>query len=267
MGRPLYATSRHQIRPLRRTVLPVQSIERAFTLLRALAAGPAGVTGLSDRTGLPKSTVARILGALERELAVEQDEAGGHYRLGQALGDLAGASSPGRNLIAAARPHLWDLTEVTGETSGLSILDRGEVLYLDHYESSEEVQVRSWTGERVAAHLVPSGLVMLADKPESYLSSLLRKPLARSTDASVTDPDKLRARLDEIREQGYVWVFAEFDESINSVAADITDHSGDMVAALHVHGPAYRFPHDDRIDEFGHLVRDAARRLSNQLAD
>jgi len=245
----------------------VQSIERAFVLLRALAAGPAGITDLSDRTGLPKSTVARILGALERERAVEQDEAGGDYRLGQSLGDLAGASAPGRNLIAAARPHLWDLTEITGETSGLSILDRGEVLYLDHYESTEEVQVRSWTGERVAPHLVPSGLVMLADKPESYLSSLLRKPLARTTEASVTDPDKLRARLDEIREQGYVWVFAEFDESINSVAAGVTDHSGKMVAALHVHGPAYRFPPDDRIDEFGHLIRDSAQRLSNQLAD
>ncbi len=245
----------------------MQSIERAFTLLRALAAGPAGITDLSERTELPKSTVARILSALEREQAVEQDETGGDYRLGQSLGDLAGASAPGRNLIAAARPHLWDLTEITGETSGLSILDRGAVLYLDHYESTEEVQVRSWTGERVAPHLVPSGLVMLADKPESYLSSLLRKPLERTTDASVTDPDKLRARLDEIREQGYVWVFAEFDESINSVAAGVSDHSGSVVAALHVHGPAYRFPPEDRIDEFGHLVRDAGARLSSQLAD
>ncbi len=245
----------------------MQSIERTFALLRALGAGPAGVTELSDRTGLPKSTVARILGALERELAVEQDEAGGEYRLGPSLGDLAGASAPGRNLIAAARPHLWDLTEVTGETSGLSILDRNEVLYLDHYESTEEVQVRSWTGERVAPHVVPSGLVMLADRSPTTLDSLLRKPLARMTEASVTDPEKLKARLDEIREVGYVWVFAEFDESINSVAAGVRDHSGSVVAALHVHGPAYRFPPSDRIDEFGHLVRDAARRLSSQLAD
>ena len=41
----------------------VQSIERAFALLRALAAGPAGVTELAERSELPKSTVYRLLGA------------------------------------------------------------------------------------------------------------------------------------------------------------------------------------------------------------
>ena len=206
--------------------------------MRALAAGPAGVTELADRTELPKSTVARMLNALEREQVVEQDEFGGEYRLGAALGELAGASGPGRNLIAAARPHLWDLTEITGETSGLSVLDRGQVLYLDHYESNEEVQVRSWTGERLAPHLVPSGLVMLADKPESYLGSVFRKQLIVTTERSVVDPEEIRVRLSEIRKIGYQWIFAEFDESINSVAAAVTDHTGKTVAALHLHGPA-----------------------------
>lgn len=244
----------------------VQSIERAFTLMRALAIGPAGVTELAERADLPKSTVARILGALEREHAVEQDEAGGEYRLGQSLADLAGAAAPGHNLIAAARPHLWDLTEATGETSGLSVLDRGEVLYLDHYESDEEVQVRNWTGERVSPHLVPSGLVMLAAKPESYVDKLLAKPLEATTEDSVVDPDTVRKRLADCGDRGYAWVFAEFDVSINSVASAIVGDSGQTVAALHVHGPAYRFPDPDQVDEIGQLVRDAAARLSVQLA-
>jgi len=243
----------------------MQSIERAFILLRALAVGPAGVTELATRTDLPKSTVARLLSALEQEQAVEQDEVGGEYRLGRSLADLAGAAAPGHNLIAAARPHLWDLTELTGETSGLAVLDRGEILYLDHYESTEEVQVRNWTGERVPPHLVPSGLVMLAGKPESYLSSLFRMPLEATTGASVIDPDAIRTRLEDIRQTGFGWVFAEFDESINSVAAGVTDHSGKVVAALHVHGPAYRFPPEDRTEDIGHLVREAAKRLSTQL--
>lgn len=243
----------------------VQSIERAFVLMRALAIGPAGVTELAERAGLPKSTVARILSALEKEHAVEQDEAGGEYRLGQSLADLAGATAPGHNLIAAARPHLWDLTELTGETSGLSVLDRGEVLYLDHYESDEEVQVRSWTGERVPPHLVPSGLVMLAAKPDGYIDKFLGKPLEATTDDSVVDPDTVRKRLTACRERGYEWVFAEFDESINSVASGVIDHTGNVIAALHVHGPAYRFPQKSRIDEIGERVREAADRLSAQL--
>ena len=56
--------------------MSIQTIERAFTLLRALALGPVGVTELAERVDLPKSTVARLLGALEAENAVEQIKAG-----------------------------------------------------------------------------------------------------------------------------------------------------------------------------------------------
>ena len=66
----------------------VQSIERAFAILRTLALQPAGVTELAARTGLPKSTVARLLSALEAEQAVEQVEAGGGYRLGAGIEDM-----------------------------------------------------------------------------------------------------------------------------------------------------------------------------------
>ena len=52
--------------------MTVQSVERAFALLRTLSLGPLGVTELAERVGLPKSTVARLLGALEKEQAVEQ---------------------------------------------------------------------------------------------------------------------------------------------------------------------------------------------------
>lgn len=244
----------------------VQSIERAFLLLRALASGPAGVTELADRAGLPKSTVARLLNALEREEAVEQDETGGEYRIGRSLGDLAGATAWSHILIAAARPHLWELTELTGETSGVSKLDRGLVLYLEHYETHEEVQIRSWTGERVEPHLVPSGLVLLSGQPEAVVDRYLSGPLTRTTAASGTEPDIVRKRLDQVREDGYIWVYAEFDDSINSVAAPIRNERDQVVAAIHIHGPAYRFPRPGTADEVGAKVKDAGRRLSSQLA-
>ena len=72
--------------------MAVQSIERAFAILRALAVRPSGVTELADRVDLPKSTVARLLNALELEGAIEQVEAGGDYRLGPAIEEIAGGS-------------------------------------------------------------------------------------------------------------------------------------------------------------------------------
>lgn len=234
--------------------------------MRALAVGPAGVTELADRSDLPKSTVARLLGALEEEGAVDQVEIGGEYRLGSGLIDLAGAAAPGRNLIAAARPHLLELTELTSETSGIAVLEENSVLYLDHVESEEEVQVRSWTGELAPINVVPSGLVLLSGQPEQFIDSYLARPLTRSTQKSVTDPTMIRARLDKIRSNGYAWLYAEFDDSINSVAAPVTDETGEILAALHVHGPAFRFPGPDGAEEVGRLVAEAASKLSAQLA-
>lgn len=73
----------------------VQSIQRAFSVLRALSRSPMGVTQLSESVGLPKSTVARLLAALEEEGAVEQIEVGGQYSIGDGLLDLSGGLSSG----------------------------------------------------------------------------------------------------------------------------------------------------------------------------
>ena len=247
--------------------MSVQSIERAFSVLRALALGPIGVTELAERVDLPKSTVARLLSALESEGAVEQVEAAGDYRLGAGLIDIAGGAQPGRNLIAAARPHLLELAEATDEVAGLSIIDDMQVYYLDQTESESNIQVRDWTGDYAPLHAVPSGLVMLARLPAGQRSRYIDGPLETTTSKTITDPKRIRDRLAEIKETGYAWVFEEFAEGINSVAAPIIELDGHVEAALHVHGPAYRFPGKADREEHGTRVAEAATRLAEQLTD
>lgn len=243
----------------------VQSIERAFALLRALAVGPAGVTELAERAELPKSTVARLLAALETEGAVVQIESGGEYSLGDALADLAGVAAPGYNLVTAARPHLMELTNVTGESSGLSILDGASVYYLDHVEAAEEVMVRSWTGERIPFHLVPSGLALLAGESSSRVERRLGGSLEKSTKRSVVSPASIRERVDTVRREGYLWFHREFDDSICSVASPVWNADGSVIAAIHVHGPAYRFPGESDERTIGEMVKATASRLATQL--
>ncbi len=243
----------------------VQSIERAFALLRALAQGPAGVTDLADRTDLPKSTVARLLAALLTEGAVQRVEVGGDYRLGGELIELAQSASADRSLIATARPFLAELTETTGETAGVAVFEAGEVRYLDNVASEEEVQVRDWTGEALPFNVVPSGLVLLAGLPSGEIDDYLRGPRAEATPHTVTDPSELKRRIDEVRRTGFLWAFGEFDEDLNSVAAPVQDQRGTTMAALHIHGPAYRFPEPSRADEVGALLLETAGRLSERL--
>jgi len=242
--------------------MTVQSIERAFTILRALSLGPLGVTDLADRVDLPKSTVARLLSALDHQGAVTQDDVGGEYRLGEGLLEIAGATQPGRNLVATARPHLIDLVAATGETAGISVLDGRSVYYLEHVEAEGDVQVRDWTGETAPLHTVPSGLVILAHFSERQLSNYLSGELEAVTPWTVVDPDAIRERLETIRSLGYAWVHEEFAEGINSVAAPVFDVNGKVEAAIHVHGPAYRFPNPDRAHDLGMQVAQSAAAIT-----
>jgi DNA-binding IclR family transcriptional regulator len=239
----------------------VQSIDRAFAVLRALIPGAAGVTEIAERVQLPKSTVSRLLSTLEELGAVEQIEVGGGYRIGTGMAEIAAAARPGRTLVAAARPQLLSLSRLTGEAAGLSIPSGAEMLYLDQVNPDTELQVRDWTGTRIPMHAVPSGQVVLAAMSDDELDTYLEAPLVRFTGATLVDPDELRTRLAQVRADGWALAVDEFAEGLSSLAAPITDTSGRVVGALHVYGPTYRF-HDERdTEQIGALVTDAASRI------
>lgn len=247
--------------------MSVQSIERAFALLRALATAPYGVTELADQVGLPKSTVARLLGALETEGAVTQDEMGGEYRLGDGLLDIAGAAQPGRNLIATVRPFLLELSQEIGEAVGLGIAHERDIYYLDHAVPETDVMVRDWTGESLPMHSVPSGMALLAHLPDDEVDAYLSVPAEQVTPNTLVDTDAIRERLEAVRSLGYAWGYEEGVDGINSLAAPIIDADGHVVAAIHVHGPAYRFPNPDRTHDLGSRLIEAAAGIAAQLTD
>jgi DNA-binding IclR family transcriptional regulator len=238
----------------------VQSIDRAFAVLRSLMAGPAGVTEIAERVSLPKSTVSRLLSTLEELGAVEQVSVGGNYRVGFAMIELGAAARPGRSMITVARPHLADLTRRTGEAAGFSIPDGVEMLYLDQLTPDSELQVRDWTGYRIPMHAVPSGQVVLADQPE-VLERLLARPLQRFTPHTIVSGAKLRDRLTTVAEQGYAVAIEEFADGMNSVAAPVRSSDGRVIGAVHVYGPATRFPGDRDTHELGRMVKEAADKI------
>ncbi len=244
----------------------VQSIERAFAILRTLAVGPSGVTELANRVDLPKSTVARLLNALETERAIEQDQVGGEYRLGPVIEEIAGGSSQGRSLIAAAQPVLVDLSERTDEASGLDIIEGRQVQFIDMVESGQDVQIRNWTGESGPAHALSAGIAILAHMSESDLRSYIDGGFEQMTLHTLSTAEELCDRLTQARSAGYVWVYEEFAEGINSVAAPVFGPDG-VVAALRIHGPTYRFPDPDHSHDIGLLVAEAAQQLSEQLQE
>ena len=220
----------------------VQSIERAFAVLGTLADGPIGVTEVAERARLPKSTAARLLASLTREGVVEQVPGDTRYRLGGRLETLAAGVLPTRSLTRLARPSLAELAANVGEAAGLSVPDGDLVHYIDQVDTPNPVAVRDWTGSRLPMHAVSSGHVLLAFRPAAALDRYLQHPLERFTEVTLVDPKLLHERLREVRRDGYAWTREEFDRGISSVAAPIADASGEVIAAVHLHGPSYRFP-------------------------
>jgi IclR family transcriptional regulator, acetate operon repressor len=239
----------------------VQSVDRAFAVLRRVADAPGGISDVARAVDLPVSTVARLLGTLESVGAVVRIGDSGTYGIGAGIRVLAGAVDASEALVARARPLLAELVARTGETSGLSVLEGDEVVYLDHVENAHEVTLRDWTGARLPLHAVSSGLVLLAARTATEVSAYLSRPLTRPTKRTVIQPDRITRRLAVIRREGSVWTIGEFDDAITSVAVPVVSAHGATIAAIHCHGPGYRFPGDADVAVITAHVADAARKL------
>jgi IclR family transcriptional regulator, acetate operon repressor len=243
----------------------VQSVERAFAVLSVLADGPIGVTGVAERAALPKSTAARLLGSLAREGVVEQVPGETRYRLGPRMLTLAAGLRPTRSLIALARPQLAELAATVGEVAGLSVPDGFLVHYIDQVDSPNPVGVRDWTGTRIPMHAVSSGVILLAHLPQAELARFLAQAHERFTEHTQTDPDVIRDRVRQAGLDGFAWTRDEYADGISSVAAAIAGESGEVVAAVHLHGPSYRFPASGAEATIASSVVSTAARITARL--
>lgn len=242
----------------------IQSVERAFSVLRALAVAPRGVSEIAREVDLPKSTVSRLLATMEK-LGVVDRTVDADYRLGAGLRELAGAVDGAVALASAARPHLERLSAVLGEASGLSLPEGFTSVYVAQVESPAPVQIRDYTGQSLPLHVGPAGLVFMSEMPAPQVDEYLERALAAPTPFTVVDPELIRKRLASIREDGHCWIHEEFAEGINSVAAPVRDENGRIFATVSVHGPSYRFPQVGQSADVARAVKLAARRLSLQL--
>jgi IclR family acetate operon transcriptional repressor len=240
----------------------VQSLERAFAILRALAIKPARISELAGIVGLPKSTVARMLGTLELVGAVVRDESTQAYRIGEGLAQLAAPMDFTTSLVVSIKPHLAQLSAAIGEAAGFSVPEGYAMHYLVQVDSPRPIQVRDYSGSSAPMHLSPAGLCVMAQWPDEELARYLSRPLERNTPASVTDPTRIRQRLTRIRTEGYAWIHEEFAEGLSSVAAPVHDGQRRLVGAITVHGPTYRFPISGEAERIAVSVRLAASRFS-----
>lgn len=222
----------------------VQSIERAFAILDVVAAHPQGlgVTEIAARVGLPKSTVSRLLGTLEGLTAVSRHHKNDYFQIGSGVMSLVVRLPFQQNLVLLARPFLLRLAEQIGEDVGLCIPDGDSAFYVDQVRHDGAVQVKDWTGARLPLHVVTSGRLFLAARPDRQVERYLKRPLTPYGPGTPTDPAQLWQRLRHIRETGYDWSLEEFAPGLNALAVPVQNGADEVVASITLFGPSFRFP-------------------------
>lgn len=235
-------------------------VEKAFTILEGWnhRGESLGVSELSRRTGLPKSTSHRLLAMLAAAGVVER--LAGTYRLGERIRGISGVLATGfhAHLREICLPYLQDMYELTHETIHLGVLDGVDVHCVDKIYGHRRVPVASRIGGLLPAHCTALGKALLAFSPIATQRQVLTSPLAARTPATLTQPLRLAAELRAIRGSGLAYDRRELHPDVICVAAPITDHRGRAIASISISGPASRF----QAAAAGERLRRAARAAS-----
>ncbi|MBC3190569.1 IclR family transcriptional regulator [Pseudonocardia sp. C8] len=238
---------------------------RVLDVLGAFTAeAPAlGLTDIARRTGLPLTTVHRIVGELAAGGALDRGD-DGRYRIGLRLWEIAHLAPASHGLREAAMPFLEDLHEVTRHNVQLAVLDPedpAEVVYVERLSSRDAVSIVTRPGSRLPSHATGVGLVLLAHADPADTERVLARPLRRFTPHTVCDPAGVRALLARARASGFVISDRQIEAVSLSVAAPVRAGGGPVVAALSIVVPAGTNPHT-----WVPAVRAAARGISRALA-
>jgi DNA-binding IclR family transcriptional regulator len=230
-----------------------------------------GLSDLADGLGLHKTTVFRLLGALERAEFVVRDDERQRYQLGPALLRLATQARRASGLHDAARAELEALAHDIGETATLEVLVGNEVLILDEVHGRFLVGGAPEVGKRWPAHATSTGKVLLAAAMEEGQrgGSTRRAPLgrlARLGPGTITTRAALERELGKVRRAGYAVGLEELEPGFIAIGAPVRNAHGHTVAAVSVGGPKARLG-GARLRTAVARVRHAADRISRRLGD
>ncbi len=244
----------------------VQSLERAFRLIEAIAQARQGIglAELSKKVGLHNSTTFHLVKTMVALGYVRQDK-DKRYRVGRSLFALAAGSLDEVELVGLATPVLEDLTSASGESGHFAVRSGDSVVVIAKTSGSGAFQLTDRVGVMRPAHATALGKVLLAALTPDQLDRFLQNhELAALTPKTITEPELLRREIQEVARAGVAYDDGEFNTEVRCVAVPVHDFTGQVVGALGISGAIWRLS-IPVLQKQTELVRAAARRLSAEL--
>ncbi len=245
----------------------VRVVDKAFTALQALsqAERDMDLAGLAEQTGLPKSTLVRLLHTMKLHNIVQQDSKTRRYRLGWALIHLGKAAEHQFDFERIVRPYLEQLANETSETASFAALEGTRAVYLAQVLTDSIIRGVPPIGSELPLHCTAVGKVLLTSFSDEQIANLAAEHgLPRLTENTIDNTEQLRREVALVAERGYAMDNEEAERGGRCIAAPIHDDSGQVIAALSITGPTSRIQLE-RVDEYARIVTRVASKVTEAL--
>jgi len=213
---------------------------------------------------LPKTTVFRYLQTLSAAQFLEHDLKRDRYGVGSKFRSLARVDQELQGLRDIAQPEMRTLMETFHETVNLAVLSENEVVYIDMLEPGRPLRANARIGHRHPAHSTSLGKAMMAFLPDADALAL-RSELPQRTINTLTDADKLRRQVDDVRRRGYAIEVGENEDGLMCIGVPILDRTGYPVAAMSLSAPERRMKPELTMVA-ADALKGAAKRISIHLS-
>jgi IclR family pca regulon transcriptional regulator len=249
-----------------------QSLERGLAILSAFRSGRPllGVSELGRDIGLSRSTTHRYVATLAALGYLQQDAATRKYRLGPRVLDLGFSAINSMELREVAAPHLQQLSDATGFTVNMAILDGIDIVYVERCRSGRvgqrEIDLNLHVGARLPAYCTSLGKVLLAFLPaDEQAAALAQIDFTRRGPNTLTSRTALGLELKRVRENGFAINNEELAYGLRSIAAPILTHDGVAAAAINLAVHSSMVSLEDLAARLSATLRGAAADISSRL--
>jgi len=224
----------------------IQALVRAIDILNCFEdAEELGVTEISNKIKLHKSTTFNIISTLEHCHYLEKNENTGKYRLGIELFRMG--TKVRYDLRKIVVPYLEKLLAEFKETANLVVRDGDYVIYLEKIESPHSMRISTAAGSRLPVNTTAVGKAILSGLPDEELDEIINGiPLVKFTEYTICDQTALLDNIKKVRSSGYAEDFEELEIGLTCVAAPIFNHTGKAFAAISISGPTSRMSEEIR---------------------
>lgn len=238
----------------------VRAVTRAVDVLLAFRElpSPVDLTSLSRHLGLHPTSAFRYLESLRSRDLIRLGIDGG-YELGPAIFELSSTFLRGLSIWTLAPDLAQRLAAEANETASLGVLENGDVLYIAIANGQRELGIQFAAGTRHPAYCTALGKALLAWRPWAEVQELLTaRPPVRLTDHTITGLEAFADELQRTRARGYSVDDEERQSGVVCIGAPIRDHTGGIVAAVSISGPAFRVRERGIAESAAHVVAAAA---------